>query len=246
MAGLLSVMREYVVKKIVHRVYDDATEVPGNVIIQPDWKVAEIGDWVLCDDGSVIEILRQGWVKFRKTRFRYVGTCTGTFICKPNIKMDSSKRRNIYSFGGDKNTLDAIRDRKNLTTQELLFAKYVAHGMSPEEAYLKVYKTNNVAYAKERSAILVKQERVVMAVKEELDDVFKKLGIDLEFLISKAKDELELSDRASDRLKALQMLWDAADVVPKGTKVTALTGAVFQGFNQDSLQDAQRPQLKEK
>ena len=41
------------------------------------------------------------------------------------------------------------------------------------------------------------------------------------------------------------MLWDAADVVPKGTKVTAMTGAVFQGFNQDLLNDAKRPQLKE-
>ena len=127
----------------------------------------------------------------------------------------------------------------------MLFAKHVAHGMTPEKAYLKVYTTKNVAYAKERSAILVKQERVVMAVKEELDSVFKDLGIDLKYLIAKAKDELEISDRASDRLKALQMLWDAADVVPKGTKVTAMTGAVFQGFNQDLLNDAKRPQLKE-
>tara|TARA_B110001454_G_C12670425_1_gene413494 strand:+ start:130 stop:849 length:720 start_codon:yes stop_codon:yes gene_type:complete len=239
-------MREYSIKKILHRVYEDHSEVPTEIVIQDDWKVSQIGDWVLCDDGSIVEILRQGWVKFRKTRFRYVGTCTGTFICKPSIKMDSSKRRNIYSFGGDKNTLDSIRDRKNLTTQELLFAKYVAHGLSPEIAYLKVYTTNNISYAKERSAILVKQERVIMAVKEELDDVFKKLGIDLEFLITKAKDELELSDRASDRLKALQMLWDAADVVPRGTKVTALTGAVFQGFNKNSLDTAQRPLIEEK
>ena len=85
-----------------------------------------------------------------------------------------------------------------------------------------------------------------MAVKEELDDVFKKLGIDLEFLISKAKDELEVADRASDRLKALSMLWEAADVVPKQTKVTALTGAVFQGFNKDSLAEATRPLIEEK
>ena len=40
------------------------------------------------------------------------------------------------------------------------------------------------------------------------------------------------------------MLWDAADVVPKQTKVTALTGAVFQGFDNKSLEEAQRP-LKE-
>ena len=128
----------------------------------------------------------------------------------------------------------------------MLFAKFVANGMNLKKPTLKVYKTNNVAYAKERSAILVKQERVVMAIKKELDDdVFKDLGIDLKYLISKAKDELEIGERPADRLKALQMLWDAADVVPKGTKVTQLSGAVFQGFNQDSLLNAKRPELKE-
>ena len=46
-----------------------------------------------------------------------------------------------------------------------------------------------------------------------------------------------------DRLKAFQMLWDAAEVVPKN-KVTQLTGAVFQGFDTDQLESAKRPELK--
>ena len=77
--GLLLEMRSYTIKKINHKVYDDVTEVPDDLVVQPNWKVGEIGDWVLCDDGSVIEILRTGWVKLRKNRYRYVGTCTGTF-----------------------------------------------------------------------------------------------------------------------------------------------------------------------
>jgi len=40
------------------------------------------------------------------------------------------------------------------------------------------------------------------------------------------------------------MLWDAADVVPK-SKITQVTGAVFQGFEDDQLLTAKRPDLIE-
>ena len=41
------------------------------------------------------------------------------------------------------------------------------------------------------------------------------------------------------------MLWDAADVVPK-EKVTQISGAVFQGFEDKAIESAKRPQLKGK
>ena len=44
--GLLLAMRSYSIKKINHKVYDDVTEVPDNLVIHPDWKVAEIGKLV--------------------------------------------------------------------------------------------------------------------------------------------------------------------------------------------------------
>jgi hypothetical protein len=188
-----------------------------------------------------MQVLRQGEVKEGKKNTKYIGTCTGTYICRPSVIFDSTRRKNIYSFGGDKDHKDVLNDRKNPTIKEVMFAKFVAHGMKPVDAYIKAFDTMNREYATERSAMLIKQERIIMAVKEELDGVFEKLGINLEYLIGKAKDELEMSDRASDRLKALGMLWEAADVVPKQTKVTAVTGAVFQGFDQDNLESAQRP-----
>ena len=94
-----------------------------------------------------------------------------------------------------------------------------------------------------KSAVLVKQERIVSAVKEELDVVLKDMGIDLKYLIKGVKLEAENADRSNDRLKALSMLWDAADVIPK-QKVTQLTGAVFQGFDDKMLESAKRPELK--
>jgi len=83
----------------------------------------------------------------------------------------------------------------------------------------------------------------VSAVKEELDQVLKEAGIDLKYLIEGVKAEADGADRTVDRLKAFNMLWDAAEVVPKN-KVTQLTGAVFQGFDTEQLESAKRPELK--
>ena len=82
-------------------------------------------------------------------------------------------------------------------------------------------------------------------MKEELEEVFEGLGINLEYLIHGVKHVADTSDRASDRLSAFRMLWDAADVVPK-QKVTQISGAVFQGCDNKVLEAAKRPELKGK
>jgi len=237
-------MREYNISKVPHTIYDDSLEIPSDIKVVKDWRTADIGDWVLADDGAVIQIIRCGVMKQRKRFLRYVGTCTGTFVCLPNINMDTTRRKNIYSFGGNNSHLDSVTKRKKLTAQEVVFAKYIAIGMPPAEAYKKAFHTKSDKYAKVRAGILIKQERIVSAVKEELEEVFKKLDIDLEYLVQGVKTEADSADRPLDRLNAFKMLWDAADVVPK-SKITQVTGAVFQGFEDDQLLTAKRPDLIE-
>lgn len=236
-------MREYEVKKEIHNVYDAIDEVPTSIQYMLDWRKASVGDWVVADDGCVIQILRGGKMMKHKKKVSYVGTCTGTFICSKSQLMDTSKRKNIYSFGGNNNHLDSVQKRKNLTAQEAMFSKYIALGLNPQEAYKKSFSTDNNQYAKIRSGILIKQERIVSAVKEELDKVFKDLGIDLTYLVDGVKSEADNPEgRPIDRLKAFQMLWDAAEVVPK-QKVTQVTGSVFQGFDSKEIASAIRPEL---
>ena len=228
-------MRRYTIKKIDHIVYDSLDEVPKDLVVNKNWKKSKINDWILADDGAVMQVLRKGMVKYGNKNLTYIGTCTGTYLCRQSDKCDGNRRKNIYSFSGERDHKDAVKERKSPNIKEVMFAKFIAHGMAPVDAYIKAFDTMNRKYATQRSALLVKQERIIMAVKEELDGVFTKLGINLEYLIGKAKDELEMSDRGADRLKALSMLWDAAEVVPKQTKVTALTGAVFNGFDDQNL-----------
>ena len=239
-------MRQYKVGKLTHPVYEDIDEVPNNIRIIDNWRDAEVGDWVKADDGNVIQALRVNQV-LNQGRYpiKYIGTCTGTYLCRKKDKMDTERRKNIYSFSSksSSNTSKRIKDRDYLTANEAAFAKLIANGFSPEIAYKRAYGTENTKYAKMKSAVLVKQERIVSAVKEELDEVLKAEGIDLKYLIKGVKLEVENASKAGDRLRAMSMLWDAAEVIPK-QKVTQVTGAVFQGFDDNMIESAKRPQIK--
>ena len=107
-------MRTYKISNTYHKVFDDKEELPSGIDVIPEWRDAKIGDWVEADDGCYIQILRRGKMKatWGKNRVRhYIGTCTGTFMCSKNTKMDTSKHENVWSISG-KNTERLIFDRQ--------------------------------------------------------------------------------------------------------------------------------------
>ena len=53
-------MRYYKVNKIEHTVFDNTDELPNSIYYKDNWRKGSIGDWVLADDGCVIQILREG------------------------------------------------------------------------------------------------------------------------------------------------------------------------------------------
>ena len=229
-------MRTYRVNKYKHNVYDSIDECPPNITINKDWRKAHIGDWILADDESIIQILRKGKM-LRKNSIRYyVGTCTGTFLVLPNTIMDTDKRVNIYSFGGKSTPEEAVHNRKEMTSNEELFVQFVISGMSQEDAYVKAFPTNNKRYARVKAVNLIKTQRIKTAMKEELKPVLDELGIDDRMVLSGIKDEATTAEKADTRLKALFKLSDILDLEDKTTtNVQQISGAVFQGFTDDML-----------
>tara|TARA_Y100001973_G_C5188666_1_gene329479 strand:- start:856 stop:1584 length:729 start_codon:yes stop_codon:yes gene_type:complete len=238
-------MRHYIINKINHVVYESESEVPKDLNYKRDWRDGHINDWVLSDDGCVIQVLRRGSMtksKGKVRKFDYIGTCTGTFIVSDKTKMDTSKRINIYSLGGHIERNQRIEDRQSLSSREELFAVHLAAGMPPREAYLKAFPTNDPNYAAVRAGQLVKTTRIKTAMKEELKPVMEELDIDPKFVLEGIKYEATSADKADTRLKALFKLSDILDMEDKNkTQVTQLTGAVFQGFSKDKLKEAERP-----
>jgi len=229
----------------VHRVYEQEDVLPKNLKVVKNWRSGQIGDWVIADDECVIEVLRRGQMLRSKGKNKvreYIGTCTGTFPIGPNVKMDTSKRVNIYSFSGSKQAEDILLDRTSLSKTEQVFVLYLSLGMKPEEAYLKAYPTKNIRYAKEKSGSLIKTKRVRTAMKEELKPLFKELGMDETYVLKGIKNEAETADKPDTRLKALFKLSDIMDLEDKNqTTVTQISGAVFKGFEDNVLEEIKRP-----
>jgi len=225
-------MKKHKVKNKFHVVYELA-EVPRHIEYRKDWKNAEIGDWVATDDEHVVQILR-------KDNFS-VGTCTGTYSYTDDTRMDSVRKKDIYTMSGQ-NWYTRLKNRTKATRREVVFAKRVRNGGDAVLTYAEVFNTTSEKNAKEKAALLIKSERVQKIMNEKLDDVFKNRGVDLDYLIGAAKDVVDGGKNDSDRLKALNMLWDAFGVI-KQQKITEIAG-VFQGFDVKHLESAERKQIE--
>ena len=238
-------MRHYTVNNAQYVVYESEDELPPDVYPIKDWRNGGLFDWVLADDGCYIQILRKGTMTKPKGKVRevaYIGTCTGTFIVSPKTKLDTSKRVNIYSLGGDVERNQRLDDRENLSTREELFVTYLAGGMDPRGAYLKAFPTNNPHYAGTRAGQLIKTSRVRSAMKEELKPYMEELGLDENYVLSNIKEVIDSCEKDDTKLKALFKLADIMDMEDKNTtKITTMTGALFQGFTPEKLEEVTRP-----
>lgn len=213
-------MRHYRVNKAEHTVFESMDEVPSSIEIKPNWRDADIGDWVKADDNCIIQILRKGNMIRNKGKDKirsYIGTCTGTFVCLPRTKMDTSRRRNIYSIGGELLAEERVTSRTTLSKNEVLFVQYLSSGLSAQNAYLKAFPTNNPYYANTKSSSLIKTERIVKAMKRELEPIVKELGISPKYILDRIKAEADNGDKADVRLKALFKLSDILDLEDKSS-----------------------------
>ena len=230
-------MRTYTIKGKKHRVYDLESELPAGIVINPDWKNARNGDWVRADDSAIIQVLNRKKIGAATA----VSTCIGTYSITG--KMDTAERASRHTLNG-KHDCISIMNRKNPTQREILFAKRIAFGEKPVEAYLAVYDAKSRNYASKRAALLLKTQRIQRLMTEDMKDVMGELHVNLKYLLERAKDECDNGKNGSDRLRALQMLWDAFGVVPERQKVTEVTG-IFKGFEPEQIEEAKRPALPE-
>ena len=114
--------------------------------------------------------------------------------------------------------------------------------VSPQEAYIKSFPTNNPSYANMRANQLVKTERVRTAMKEELKPILEELGINETSILRNINMLANDAQKEDTRLKALFKLSDIMDLEDKNqTKITQISAAAFTGFSQDQIKEVKRP-----
>ena len=205
-----------------------------NKKLEINWRTARNGSYTLTDDKQVVRILDKKKFNNKKDNY-YVRTMLGLRRVNGKDTLSGEPKKNIYSFSANKSSEGSVRDRKNPTANETLFARYVANGQDVVQSYLKVFKTNNIETAKAQSRILLKQERIIRMISKENMESLKKIGIDRDYLFEKTKNVIEnLDGKDSDKLRAIELLMKIKDMFPKEEKREALT--VFQGFSREQLQ----------
>jgi len=220
------------IKEDRHYLYDNSEEfkafVPNTPLID-DWREGKEGDWVLTDDDYVCQVLRM--LKIGKKKC--IRTLCGTFDVNGSYKMfgENGIVDNIYSFSG-KHSFDSDR----LSGKQKLFAQYVARGDNAIDAYRKAHPdAKSESYIKHRTSSLLKTESVQKMIKKEIKEVLASEGVTPEWIIGKYKTVVDVADRESDCLRALESLTKIAGMFDtQDTKSEQLT--VWAGFTPEQLE----------
>ena len=218
-----------------------------------DWRDGKEGDWVWSDDKRIIQLLRVRGISHPNDRKNYkyakgyVRTVVGTFLSNKKTFMDTdfSKHPNRYTFSKTiKNTNKRIRDRKNVTNKEKMFATNVSVGMGVVKSYMDAYEEESPGKAKKKAAVLLKQERIMKEVERGVQDIAKSLGINHEYVLNNLKTLAETSVDENIALQSLKELGKAIGTLGSGVKrVEQGVIGMFSGFSPEQIEKAERKVL---
>lgn len=243
------------IKGVKHFVYESIEEFNKykKDINVKNWKDdPQEGDWVVADDGGVVQILKRSGITHPNDRPNYklskgyVRTVVGTFLLnnKTNMDTDFDMHPNRYTFSKKlKQANGNFKKRDNVTKKEKLFATEVIVGKDAISAVQNIYKENDFNKAKKKAVLLLKQERVMNEVEKGVNDIAKGLGIDHEYVLRRLKS---LADTGEEENVVLQSLKELGKIIgtsaPNIKKDIGVVG-MFQGFSPKQLEKAERKQI---
>lgn len=175
-----------------------------------EWRDFErVGQWVLTDDGMVIEILSSGKLR---TGTNWLRTATGSFLTSSKSFLNTKYRESRYSFNGLKTGNQPFK----LTERMKQWIHLFVLGEHPVESYLRTFNGSNREYAERRVFDLLKRPEVKQAVKEGLKEQLERLGIDDGYVLSSLKNLADGEDVNDNvRFKCLNELADIIELKPK-------------------------------
>ena len=251
------------IKGVKHYVFDDIrdfnnffTDKDDRPNVCFDWRTSNEGEWVLADDGGVIQLLKKSNIRHPNDRRNYkycesyVRTVVGTFLCLHKTYMDTdfSQHKNRYTFSKSiKSPNTNFYKRDKTTKKEKIFATNVAVGMGAIKSYMDAFSELDSYKAGKKAAILLRQERVMKEVEQSVVDVAKTMGVDHEYVLVTLKTLVDSSQEDNIVLNAVKELGKAIGTIGGITVKQRDTGIIglFQGFEPEQLESAKRPEIEE-
>ena len=231
----------YESKEEFHRAHPDTPLIT-------DWKQAKEGDWCLSDDGKIVQILKKGcFVDKKKRDNNYIRTVIGMFNHRGSSPFAGTIKDEIYRF--TKKTSYMVNTTGYLTDAKRNFAKYIAHGMEPVEAYQKAFPTTkSLDYAEKKSTLLLRNKTVRQAVDKEIENLMSEVGITKRYLLETTKDVIDKTEvRDNDKLRAIETLMKISGLLSTEKKVDSVALIQeFSGFSREKLKAFEQGMLPEK
>jgi len=239
------------IKGVKHYAYESEAEFrtahPKARLIK-DWKKAEENEWCLSDDGKIVQILKKGSFAHKKRKSTpYARTVIGMFNLGSNNSFVGTIKDEMYRF--TKKSDYQIKKGGHLTEAKRIFAKYIAHGMEPIEAYQKAFpSTTSLDYAERRSTLLLKNKTVRQAVDKEIESLMSEVGITRRYLLETTKDVIDKTEvKDNDKLRAIETLMKISGLLSTEKKVDSVALIQeFSGFSKDKLKAFEQGMLPEK
>tara|TARA_Y100001951_G_C11249193_1_gene245297 strand:+ start:141 stop:899 length:759 start_codon:yes stop_codon:yes gene_type:complete len=204
--------------------------------IKSDWRGANTGDWVKTDDGQVTIVIKRGVLKTKTTKDEFIRTLLGMANCARTKELSGDPITDIWRFG-KKNWYEKIKNG-NLSISKRIFAKYIASGMNPIDAFMKAHeKTTSLDYAKRKTRLLLKSKKVRQLIDKEIELLLNETGITKSYLLEKTKNIVEASgSRDSDKMRAIETLMKISGMLNSEKKVDSISLIQeFTGFSQEKL-----------
>jgi len=221
-----------------------------------DWRLAKEGDWVMADeDSGIVQLLKvSDSIKHPNDRPNYkhsngwCRTIVGTFLRNKKTKMDTDfeQHKNRYTFSKTiKNTNSRIKERKNTTNKEKIFATSVATGTNAVMAYMEAFHEDNQEKARKKAVILLKQRRVMSEIDRTAKEIADELGIDHQYILRSLKLLADTSDDQNIALQSLKELGKAIGTLGQPVKrIESGIVGLFQGFSPEQVDSAKRKMLE--
>jgi hypothetical protein len=237
------------IKGIKHFLFDDINEFKVHnpkCDVTHNWRQGKQDEWVYTDDMHVCQILKRGTIyeKVDQRSKDYMRTVCGSFVVQKKChKMlgECGIAENIYAFSGNNKAYNTFKKTNKLKNKEFLFARYIANdvyagkGVDEEKAYKKLFpKASKDNYIQRKSSSLLKKENIRDMVNEEIQKILEEEETSPSWIIGMYKDIASISERDSDRLRALDSLAKISGLFNTEKRQEQLT--VWTGFTPEQLE----------
>jgi hypothetical protein len=220
-------MESVVLKQVKHNIFDSIEEFEEYFMVNEgvvpelkyEWREGGVGDWVVSDDGRIVQILsrKEYSEKRRKRTGVFIRTIVGTFELRG--KMDTDLTVRVYPQGRYRIRKLYLHwrvvqaHRVKLSSKEKQYIARLFNGEDRIAAYYDVYGCIYMKAADKKSKNLLKQPRIIGAILGKTPkELAEELGVGIEAQLKKYKLLLDKEEDTEKILKILKELGDVVDI----------------------------------